>query len=80
MEDSSISRFFNRQLEVWTDARHRFRDLKHVETRQFSDQLKLQWNPARIVSTGAKIDKKPWASALVSFATRTVLRNRCRSR
>lgn len=58
MEDSSISRFFNRQLEVWTDARHRFRDLKHVETRQFSDQLKLQWNPARIVSTSAKIDKK----------------------
>lgn len=58
MEDSSISRFFNRQLEVWTDARHRFRDLKHVETRQFFDQLKLQWNPARIVSTGAKIDKK----------------------
>lgn len=58
MEDSSISRFFNRQLEVWTDARHRFRDLKHVETRQLSDQLKLQWNPARIVSTGAKIDKK----------------------
>lgn len=58
MEDSSISRFFNRQLEVWTDARHRFRDLKHVETRQFSDQLKLQWNPARIVSTGATIDKK----------------------
>ena len=58
MEDSSISRFFNRQLEVWADARHRFRDLKHVETRQFSDQLKLQWNPARIVSTGAKIDKK----------------------
>lgn len=58
MEDSSISRFFNRQLEVWTDARHRFRDLKHVETRQFSDQLKLQWNPARIVSTGARIDKK----------------------
>ena len=58
MEDSSISRFFNRQLEVWTDARHRFRDLKHVETRLFSDQLKLQWNPARIVSTGARIDKK----------------------
>lgn len=58
MEDSSISRFFNRQLEVWTDARHRFRDLKHVETRQLSELLKLQWNPARIVSTGAKIDKK----------------------
>ncbi len=58
MEGSSISRFFNRQLEKWADARHRYRDLKHVETHVLSDQLKLQWNPARIVSTGAKIDKK----------------------
>ena len=58
MEDSSISRFFNSQMEKWADARHRFRDLKHVETHQLSDQLKVQWNPARIVSTGAKIDKK----------------------
>ncbi len=58
MEDSSISRFFNRQLETWEEARHRFRDLKHVETLQLSDQIKLQWNPARIVSTGAKVDKK----------------------
>ena len=57
MEDSSISRFFNRQLEMWEDARHRFRDLKHVEVRQLSDQLKVQFSPARIVSTGAKIDK-----------------------
>ena len=57
MEDSSISRFFNRQLEMWEDARHRFRDLKHVEVHQLSDQLKVQFNPARIVSTGAKIDK-----------------------
>ena len=57
MEDSSISRFFNRQLEMWEDARHRFRDLKHVAVRQLSDQLKVQFNPARIVSTGAKIDK-----------------------
>ena len=58
MEDSSISRFFNRQLEKWNDARRRFRDLKNVETRQLSEFIKLQWNPARIVSTGAKIDKK----------------------
>ena len=57
MEDNSISRFFNRQLEMWEDARHRFRDLKHVEVHQLSDQLKVQFNPARIVSTGAKIDK-----------------------
>ena len=58
MEDSSISRFFNRQLEKWDDARHRFRDLKHVETKKLSEEVRLQFNPARIVSTGAKIDKK----------------------
>ena len=58
MEDSSISRFFNRQLEKWDDARHRFRDLKHVETKKLSEEVHLQFNPARIVSTGAKIDKK----------------------
>ena len=58
MEDSSISRFFNRQLEKWDDARHRFRDLKHVETKKLSEEVRLQLNPARIVSTGAKIDKK----------------------
>ena len=58
MEDSSISRFFNRQLEKWDDARHRFRDLKHVETKKLSEEVRLQFNPARIVSTGSKIDKK----------------------
>ena len=58
MEDSSISRFFNRQLEKWDDARHRFRDLKHVETKKLSEEVRLQFNPARIMSTGAKIDKK----------------------
>ena len=58
MEGSSISRFFNRQLEKWDDARHRFRDLKHVETKKLSEEVRLQFNPARIVSTGAKIDKK----------------------
>lgn len=58
MEDSSSSRFFNRQLEVWDEARKRYRDLKQVQTRQLADDLSLQFNPARIVSTGAKIDHK----------------------
>lgn len=58
MEDSGIARFFNRQLETWEEAHRRFRDLKRIETRQLSDEIKLQFNPARIVSTGAKIDHK----------------------
>lgn len=65
--DSSLQRFFNRQLELWYDARMRYADLKTVETREVVDEetgtvLKLQFNPARIVSTGAKMDSKTLAS------------------
>ena len=59
--DSSLQRFFNRQLEIWADARQHFRDLQNVKTRELSCgeiTLKLQFNPARMVSTGASIDKK----------------------
>lgn len=62
--DSSLQRFFNRQLETWDDARKRFRDLQNVLTRQLAcDEtlLKVQFNPARMVSTGAKIDKQTLA-------------------
>jgi SpoIID/LytB domain protein len=55
--DNSLQRFFNRQLEVWDDASARYRDLHNVQTKQVGS-VKVQFNPARIVSTGAKIDKK----------------------
>ncbi len=61
MADSSLQRFFNRQLEKWDDARQRYRDLRDVETRELTEDnftMQVQWNPARIVSTGASIDKK----------------------
>lgn len=59
--DFSLQRFFNRQIELWGDARERYSDLKSVKTRELSDEqsgivLKVQYNPARAVSTGAKID------------------------
>ena len=53
--DDSLGRFFNRQLDRWEDTRKRFADLENVQTRTVG-QLTLQHNPARIVSTGAKID------------------------
>lgn len=63
--DNALSRFFNRQLSKWIDVRKRFHDLRHVKVRELTDSsspasisLKVQFNPARIVSTGAKIDKK----------------------
>ena len=61
MADSPLQRFFNRQLEKWEAARQRYYDLRTVKTRELvvgSSSIQVQWNPARIVSTGAKIDQK----------------------
>ena len=59
--ESPILRFFLRQLQTWPDVRQRYRDLQHVETRELVTDtitLQAQWNPARIGSTGAKIDAR----------------------
>ena len=64
INDSPLMRFFNRQLEKWDDARLRYQDLRNVKTRELvvgTSTMKVQWNPARIVSTGAKIDKQTLA-------------------
>jgi len=61
MIDSPLQRFFNRQLETWEATRQRYRDLQSVETRELTlgtATLEVQWNPARMVSTGARIDKQ----------------------
>ena len=61
INDSPLQRFFNRQLEKWDDARRRYQDLRNVKTRELTvgaSSVQVQWNPARIVSTGASIDKK----------------------
>ena len=61
MGDSPMMRFFNRQLQTWDEVRQRYRDLEHVETRELvteTFEMEVQFNPARIRSTGAKIDAK----------------------
>ena len=61
MIDSPLLRFFNRQLETWDEARRRYQQLQGVKTRELpcdAITINVQWNPARITSTGAKIDKK----------------------
>lgn len=61
MDDNSLHRFFNRQMEQWELARNNFRNLYNVEQRSLcidGNTLRVQFNPARIVSTGARIDKK----------------------
>ncbi len=60
-EMGSLNRFFDRQLKVWDEVRSRYQDLSRVETRELlTDALPLtvQYNPARITSTGATITKK----------------------
>ena len=52
-----IREFFNEQLAQWPEARQRYEDLTKVQTRDLQS-LRVQWNPARMVSTGAKIDAK----------------------
>ena len=57
--------FFDSQLAVWKDARDRYEDLKRVEQRSADvDGYKMvvQFNPARIISSGAKIDPKSLAA------------------
>lgn len=60
---SPLQRYFTRQLEIWDDAAQRYRDLVNVKTRDLTDEdtatvVRLQFNPARIVSTGASIEAK----------------------
>ena len=58
--ENSLQRFFTRQLEVWEAAAQRFRDLQNVQVRSLDDgdEWRVQFNPARMVSTGASIDNK----------------------
>lgn len=52
---------FQRQLEAWPEARQRHEALAQVQTRELGG-ITLQFNPARIVSSGAKIDSKTIAA------------------
>ena len=58
--DDSLSRFFARQLLTWPDARLRYRQLRCASTKELAGEavaLVAQYNPARMVSTGADIGK-----------------------
>lgn len=59
--NSEINLLFQEQLANWPLARTNFAGLKTVQTKSFSFgdfEVKVQFNPARIVSSGAKVDAK----------------------
>lgn len=56
-----VSNLFHEQVSNWELARANFEGLKTVQTKSFSFgdfEVKVQFNPARIVSSGAKVDAK----------------------
>jgi len=57
----SFSSFLDTQLTNWALARNNYDGLKTVKTKSFSFgdfDVKVQFNPARIISSGAKVDAK----------------------
>jgi len=59
ISSSDADEMFHQQLDQWKDAADRYAQLANVSTTSFAvheARLAAQFNPARIVSTGAKID------------------------
>ncbi|MDD4991109.1 MAG: DUF4922 domain-containing protein [Paludibacter sp.] len=59
--NTQIKSLFSEQVSTWELARNNFAGLKTVQTKVFSFEdfeVKVQFNPARIVSSGAKVDAK----------------------
>lgn len=58
---AEVENLFESQFKVWDLARNNFEALKGVEVKEFKigkSSVKVQFNPARIVSTSAKVDTK----------------------
>lgn len=53
----NIKAFFTHQLDTWDEIRQRYEALKYVGLKQLGHR-QLQYNPARMVSTGAQIDRQ----------------------
>lgn len=59
--EEEVVKLFNEQIHEWSDAGVRYRQLDSVQKREYTidgKELVVQFNPARIASTGARIDKK----------------------
>ncbi len=59
-----LTAFFERQLGVWDEARRRYEQLGDVQVKHLDVDgvpVSVQYNPARIVSTGARIDARSLA-------------------
>ncbi len=61
VNEEEVNAFHAKELEQWQEAAQRYEALTKVEKKDMTVDdatLVAQWNPARIVSTGAKVDKQ----------------------
>ncbi len=61
VDEQEVKAFHASELAHWSEAAQRYEALGHVEKKELvmgDATMMAQWNPARIVSTGAKTDKK----------------------
>lgn len=61
MDSQQAKELLQEQLQVWDLARNNYKALENVETREFAfDEfaIRVQFNPARIQSSAAKVDSK----------------------
>lgn len=54
----SLQKFYDKQLSLWNDVARRFNALNNVSVRNLDSGLVLQYNPDRIISASAKVDKE----------------------
>ena len=83
--NQQIKSLFCEQVSNWELARVNFEGLKTVQTKSFSFgdfDVKVQFNPARIVSSGARVDAKTIAARKCFFVSRksSGRATRCRCR
>ena len=57
-EGSALERYFNRQLRQWPEVAERYRHLGEVCHKELGNAIAVQFNPARIRSTGADISRE----------------------
>lgn len=65
LTQTEVITFFNHQLEVWGEVNQRFADLNNVLTKQLDIngfEVTICYNPMRIRSSAAKVDKASIAS------------------
>ena len=69
--DGLANKLYDEQLPMWKEARERYEKLANVVTAEMETngcKLVAQYNPARIVSTGAKVDAESIKQRPVSSA------------